>query len=244
MTFNVLVACEESQAVCTAFRRQGARAFSCDLQECSGGHPEWHIRCDVRQVIDGECTFNTMDGLVHRVDHWDLIIAHPPCTYLSNAGAKHLWRGHVLNAERYALGLEGKALFMACYNAPCAHVCVENPIPSKVYELPRCTQYVQPYEYGHPYSKRTCLWLRGLPALVPTDIVAEHVPYITSGSYTKSHDPRYKGTSRAGGAAKMRSKTFTGIADAMATQWMAFLKDEHEIPHDNNSTHRHDGHEL
>ena len=95
---KVLVACEESQRVCTAFRELGHEAYSCDVQECSGGHPEWHIQGDVLPYIDGNCIVTTMDGSAHRIDGtWDLLIAHPPCTYLSNAGARHLWKGHVLN---------------------------------------------------------------------------------------------------------------------------------------------------
>ena len=102
---KVLVACEESQRVCTAFRELGHEAYSCDVQECSGGHPEWYIQGDVLPYIDGSCIFTTMDGAAHRIDGtWDLLIAHPPCTYLSNAGARHLWKGHVLNQERYEKG--------------------------------------------------------------------------------------------------------------------------------------------
>ena len=169
---KVLVACEESQRVCTAFRELGHEAYSCDVQECSGGHPEWHIQGDVLPYIDGNCIVTTMDGSAHRIDGtWDLLIAHPPCTYLSNAGARHLWKNHVLNRERYEKGLTGKAFFMEFLNADCERICVENPVPSKIYNLPRYTQTIQPYEFGHPYSKRTCLWLKNLPKLVPTETV-------------------------------------------------------------------------
>lgn len=201
---NVLVGCEESQEVCKAFRARGHMAFSCDVQECSGGHPEWHIKDDVLNIID---------------DGWDLIIAHPPCTYLSNAGARWLWAGHKLNIERYEKGLKAFEFFMKIWNADCPRICIENPVPSAVFNLPRPTQYIQPYEYGHPYSKKTCLWLEGLPLLVPTEIVREYKPFITSGSYSKTHDPKFKGASRKGGSAKSRSKTFSGIACAMADQW-------------------------
>ena len=109
---KVLVACEESQRVCTEFRRLGHEAYSCDIQECSGGHPEWHILGDALPYIDGNCTITTIDGVTHRIEGtWDLLIAHPPCTYLSNAGARHLWKGHVLNRERYAKGLDAKKIF-------------------------------------------------------------------------------------------------------------------------------------
>ena len=225
---NVLVACEESQAVCIAFRELGHEAWSCDLQECSGGHPEWHINGDVLKVLDGGCEFMTQDGLMHNApDEWDLVIAHPPCTYLSNAGANSLF--HKFNGktyvdyERYKNGLKGKAFFMRFLNADCKRIAIENPTPSTIYELPKYTQVIQPYQFGHPYSKRTCLWLKGLPDLVPTDILTEYVPYTVSGMYSKTHDPKYKGVSRSGGAAKIRSKTFPGIAKAMAEQWSAYL---------------------
>ena len=135
---NVLIACEESQEVCKAFRAKGHNAFSCDIQECSGGHPEWHIQDDVLKHLDG----------------WDLIIAHPPCTYLSNAGARWLWAGYRLNIERYEKGLDARAFFMKLWHANCPCICIENPIPSSIYFLPSCSQIVQPYEYGHPYSKK------------------------------------------------------------------------------------------
>lgn len=217
---DVLVACEESQAVCREFRAKGHSAFSCDLQECSGGHPEWHIMGDVLPLLNGNCEFVTMDGKRHKqTGQWDLLIAHPPCTYLSNAGARWLYAGGTLNEERYKKGLDGKAFFMEILRADCARIAVENPIPSSVYDMPQCSQIIQPYEYGEPWSKKTCLWLKGLPLLQPTEIVFEHRPYCSSGSYSKSHDPRYKGASRRGGSAKSRSRTFSGIAKAMADQW-------------------------
>ena len=153
---KVLVACEESQRVCTAFRELGHEAYSCDIQECSGGHPEWHILGDVLPLINGNCEFATMDGFTHKIDgKWDLLIAHPPCTYLSNAGACRLYpKKGQLNKERYQKGLKAKDFFMSLYNANCERICVENPIPSKIYELPAYTQIIQPFEYGHPYSKK------------------------------------------------------------------------------------------
>lgn len=228
---RVLIACEESQIICIAFRNLGHEAYSCDIQECSGGHPAWHIMGDVLKILNPSqqyisgyewygFKFRTMDGLLHCIKgKWDLIIAHPPCTYLSNAGARWLWAGHKLNEERYAKGLEAKEFFMKFWKADCPLICIENPVPSSVYNLPDCTQFVQPYEYGHPWSKKTCLWLKGLPPLVPTDIVSDYKPFVSSGNYTKTHDPKYKGASRKGGSAKSRSKTFPGIARAMAEQW-------------------------
>jgi hypothetical protein len=221
---RVLVACEESQAVCKAFRERGHEAYSADLQECSGGHPEWHIKGDCLPLINGDCTFMTEGGQwVHIEGQWDLLIAHPPCTYLSNAGANSLFKKidgkSWMNYERYKKGLEGKAFFMKFMNADCERIAIENPIPSSVYELPKYSQTIQPYHFGHPWSKKTCLWLKGLPPLFPTEIVSDYRPYVSSGMYSKTKDPKYKGFSRAGGAQKIRAKTFPGIAKAMAEQW-------------------------
>lgn len=201
---RVLVACEESQEVCKAFRALGHEAYSCDLQECSVGRPEWHIKADALELLK---------------IRWDMIIAHPPCTYISNAGARWLYAGGKLNQERYEKGLEGKRFFLNFLYANCDRIAVENPIPSSVYGLPRYSQVIQPYQYGEPWSKKTCLWLKGLPRLEPTEIVEEYKPFISSGSYSKNHDPKYKGASRRGGCSKSRSKTFPGIARAMAEQW-------------------------
>lgn len=227
--FRLLVCCEESQRVCTAFRNRGWEAYSCDIEPCSGGHHEWHIQQDVLSLINGDCTFTTMDGVEHHIDgQWDLLICHPPCTYLSNAGARHLWKGHRLNQERYAKGLEAKAFFMEFYNARCEHVVVENPIPSKIYELPAYTQVVQPYEYygeRHPYTKKTCLWERNVPQLIPVNPVEPVATWCPSGSYSHKHGAKHKGmftTDRA----KNRSKTFEGIAQAMAEQWGAYIEGE------------------
>ena len=229
---KVLVACEESQAVCKAFREKGHEAYSCDIQPCSGGHPEWHIQRDVLDYINGDGRplwekrrapfplFRTQDGKWHDLPvRWDLIIAHPPCTYLSNAGARWLYAGGKLNTERYAKGLAGKEFFMAMLNADCPRIAVENPIPSSIYGLPEYSQIIQPYQFGEPWSKKTCLWLKGLEPLQPTEIVEDYKPYCTSGSYSGTHDPKYSGASRKGGSAKSRSKTFEGVARAMAEQW-------------------------
>lgn len=228
---NILIACEESQRVCIAFREKGHKAFSCDLQPCSGGHPEWHIQSDVLkflnpslQTIPGSnwygFKFRTQDGVLHCIEgKWDLIIAHPPCTKLSNAGARWLYAGGKLNQKRYEDGLKAKDFFMAFYNADCNKICIENPTPSKIYNLPHHTQAVQPYEHGEPWSKKTLLWLKNLNTLRPTKIIEEHKPYCSSGSYSKKHDPKYKGANRKDGSSKSRSKTFSGIAKAMADQW-------------------------
>ena len=199
---KVLVACEESQAVTKELRALGHEAYSCDIIECSGGHPEWHLRCDVTELLKIK---------------WDMILAFPPCTYLTNAGARHLWKGGVLNEERYAKGLEAKEFFMMFYNADCPKVCIENPTPSRIYELPTHTQTIQPWQFGHPFTKRTNLWLKGLPPLQPTEIVEPERTWCPSGSYSKKHGEKHRGmftTDRA----KNRSKTFPGIAKAMAEQ--------------------------
>jgi len=204
---KVLVACEESQTVCKAFRELGHEAYSCDIQDCSGGHPEWHLKQDVLPLLEKE---------------WDLIIAHPPCTYMSKAGARWMYpKAGQLSEERYKLSQEAKDFFMKFYDCKCEHVAIENPVPLKIVGLPVPTQSIQPYEFGEPYSKKTLLWLRGLPKLKPTKIMEEHVPWMPSntggfsrgqgGSRGIAHDPR------------TASKTFDGIAKAMAEQWSEFL---------------------
>ena len=208
---NVLVACEESQRVCTAFREKGHNAFSCDIIECSGGHPEWHIRWDALALLNGNCSFITCDGEMHTLNgKWDLIIAHPPCTYLSNAGARFLYPKGILDEKRLQKGIEAKEFFMAFYNADCEKICIENPIPSKIYGLPQYSQTVQPYEHGHPVQKKTCFWLKGLENLKPTNIVTERQSTKVAGNWFNKG-----GKDRS----KNRAKTFPGIAKAMAEQW-------------------------
>lgn len=214
---KVLIACEESQRVCIAFRERGHEAYSCDIQDCSGGHPEWHIKGDALEAIRGG-TVVTCDGVSHNIGKWDLLIAHPPCTYLSNAGACRLYpRKGELDVERYFKGLEAKAFFLAHLNADVPRVAVENPVSSKVFGMPPHSQEIQPYQFGHPYTKKTRLWLRGLPPLEPTEIVAPISPYVPSGTGRK--DKRTYGAAKRGDDAKERSKTFPGIARAMAEQW-------------------------
>lgn len=221
---RVLVACEESQAVTIELRKLGHEAYSCDVIECSGGHPEWHITQDVLPLINGFCEFDTMDGQHHIINtKWDLLIAFPPCTYLSNAGACRLYpkRGQ-LNMERYEKGLAAKEFFLRFLNADCPRICVENPVSSKVFEMPEHSQEIQPHEYNddgtHPFTKKTRLWLRGVPLLVPTTPNCIPVgPYCPSGTGRKQTD-KY-GAAKRGEDAKNRAKTFPGIAKAMATQW-------------------------
>lgn len=149
---KVLVACEESQEVCKAFRALGHEAYSCDIQEPSGGHPEWHILADAVDIVSRPIgVVTTMDGETHIVN-WDMLIAHPPCTYLSNAGARHLWKGHQLQADRVMLGIKARDFFMEFYRADIPLVAVENPVPSKLFVMPEYSQIIQPYEFGHPYT--------------------------------------------------------------------------------------------
>ena len=203
---RVLIACEESQTVCKAFRAEGFDAYSCDIQDCSGGHPEWHLKGDVLQHIN---------------QGWDLIIAHPPCTYLSKAGARWLHAGGNINQARLVKGMAAKAFFEAMLNATCKHIAVENPTPLKIYGLPEATQSIQPYQFGHPFSKRTLLWLKNLPCLMPTDIITSYKPYLPSNTGGKKRGQSYSiGISKN---AKESSKTFAGVADAMAKQWGAIL---------------------
>lgn len=192
---KILCACEESQAVTIELRRLGHEAYSCDIEPCSGGHPEWHLQQDVLPLLR---------------EKWDMIIAFPPCTYLSNAGAKHLFRGGVLNHERYEKGIEAKEFFLKLLNANCERIAIENPIASKIFEMPKESQTVQPYWFGDPWSKKTRLWLRGLPLLKPTNMVEPQSECHSAGTwFMKGGKERQKN----------RAKTPHGLAVAMAEQW-------------------------
>ena len=190
---KVLVACEYSGIVRDAFAAKGHDAWSCDIlpTESKGNH----IQDDVLKHLD---------------KGWDMMIAHPPCTYLSNAGARYLYPKGKLNEDRYKLGLKAKEFFMALYNAPINKICVENPIPSKIFALPKYNQTIQPYEYGHPFQKKTCLWLKNLLKLEPTNIIFERQSTKIPGNwFNKGGKERQKN----------RSKFFKGIAQAMENQW-------------------------
>ena len=211
---KILIACEESQAVCKAFREKGHEAYSCDVLECSGGHPEWHIQGNVLEQLD---------------KGWDMMIAHPPCTYLSNCGARFLYPKKILNQDRYKKGMEGRDFFMKLYEADIPKICVENPVSSLIFKMPQWTQEIQPYQFGHPFSKKTRLWLKGLPQLKHTSEIKEFVSLLPSntGGKKKGQKYQYDSTKLAGnwfnkgGKARQinRSKTFKGIAEAMANQW-------------------------
>lgn len=216
---KVLVACEESQAVTKELRRLGHEAYSCDIEPCSGGHPEWHILGDCIPLLNGNASFKTMDGTEHMLTkRWDLIIAHPPCTYISNAGARFLYPKGVLCEERLRKGIEATHFFMAFYYADCERVAIENPVPSSVYCLPRYSQTIQPYEFGHPFKKKTCLWLRGLPKLEPTEIVEVRQSTKVANWFNKGGKDRQRN----------RAKTFPGIARAMAEQWAGEVKKDNQ----------------
>lgn len=204
---NILIACEESQAVCKEMRRLGHEAYSADIQDCSGGHPEWHIKGDVLLIINGRCSFTTCDGSFHTLaGTWDLIIGHPPCTYLTKAGACRMYSYGMIDSKRFNSAMAAKAFFFALYNADCSHIALENPVPMSMIGLPAYSQLIQPYQFGDPYSKKTCLWLKGLPPLMGTVICSDYVSWT---SLSRS--------------SKMRSKTFPGIAAAMAEQWTYYI---------------------
>ena len=199
---KVLIACAARQRTCLEFRNSGHEAFSCDIQDSSGGYKEWHIKGDaIKEAYSGK---------------YDLMIAHPPCTYLSNAGSRWLFQKGKLNTDRYNLGLQAKAFFMKLYKAPIKYKAVENPTPIRIFKMPKHTQTIQPYEYGEPYSKRTNLWLVNLPLLQPTKILREYEPYLPSNTGGKKRGQKYKFVS----INKIdSSKTFIGISKAMAQQW-------------------------
>lgn len=215
---NILVACEESQVTTIAFRKRGFRAFSCDLQKPSGGHEEWHIQKDCMTLFEYPCRFRTMDNKLHRIKHWHLLIAHPPCTYLTTAGAQLMFPKGVLSKERYKKMLEGRQLFMALYNAPVECICIENPIPMKICELPKVSTYIQPFWFGEHYSKKTYLWLKNLPPLMPTKIMYDYCPCIVT--HRRKNGYKYK----TFGTAKTRSKTFPKVAEAFAQQYGDYIK--------------------
>lgn len=219
---KVLVACEESQRVTNELRKLGNEAYSCDLLDCSGGHPEWHIKKDVTLLLNGNCIFSTVDGLEHEISgKWDMIIAFPPCTYLTVTGNR--W----FNYEKYGNKAIQRMLdrsdaiefFMRIATADCDKIAIENPIGIMSTHWRKPDQIIQPYQFGDSYEKRTCLWLKGLQKLIPTKIVD-----IPDRIQFKSGKTMAKWYVEAGNLSKeqralVRSKTFPGIAKAMAEQW-------------------------
>jgi hypothetical protein len=163
-----------------------------------------------------------MDGHTHTQDGpWDLLIAHPPCTYLTNAGARHIWKGHQLQPDRVKLGIKARDFFMRFYYANASRIAIENPVPCTIFCLPEYQQIIQPYQYGHPVTKKTCLWLQGVPNLNPTEIVQPvkgRIMTLKNGKTRYSCWEMDQGGSKEE-RARLRSKTFPGIAAAMAEQW-------------------------
>lgn len=207
---KILIACEESQRVCIEFRKKGHEAFSCDLEFCSGGHPEWHIWANVEPLLNGDCSFRTCDGNLHSVVKWDMIIAFPPCTYLAKSGACNLYKGDLLDEERLKKGLLAKEFFFRIWTADCEKIVIENPVPMKMFDLPEPTQVIEPFYFGEPVSKKTFLWIKGLPFLCPTNVVE---PIFTFSNFPLFNNSNGKYRQ------KNRSKTFVGVAKAMALSW-------------------------
>jgi len=204
---RVLVACEESQAVTKELRSLGHEAYSADIIPCSGGHPEWHIQGDATKILDG----------------WDMIIAFPPCTHLAVSGARHF-------TQKIADGRQqqGIDLFMAFANAPCELIAIENPVGIMSSKWRKPDQIIQPYMFGDPHTKTTCLWLEGLPRLEPTKIVdrGERTVFASGKSHPKWYADAFKLSPTERAAA--RSKTFPGIAAAMAMQWAGDVSEARE----------------
>jgi hypothetical protein len=197
MAKKILVACEESQTVTKAFRKRGFEAYSCDIQDCSGGHPEWHIKGDAIEQLD---------------KGWDLIIAHPPCTHLAVSGARWFKEG----VKPLYLQDEAADFFMKFVNAPAPLIAVENPICIMSSRYRKPDQIINPFQFGHPEQKKTCLWLKGLPKLNETKNVYEYMMTLPIKERTRIH---WLGSNKS----KERSKTYEGIAEAMAEQWGNFL---------------------
>lgn len=198
MNIKVLVACEESQTVTKAFRSRGFEAYSCDIQDCSGGHPEWHIKGDALEQLD---------------KGWDLIIAHPPCTHLAVSGARWFKEGK----KPLYLQEEAAEFFMRFVNAPAKFIAVENPVCIMSTKYRKPNQIINPFQFGHPEQKKTCLWLKGLPNLVETNNVYDYMMTLPIKERTRIH---WLGSNKS----KERSKTYTGIAEAMAEQWGDYIK--------------------
>lgn len=215
---KVLVACEESQRVCMAFREKGHEAFSCDIIECSGGHPEWHINQDVLPLLNGNCIFKTGDGVEHSIfGKWDMIIAHPPCTYLTPAGACNIPN----HPERIEKGFLASEFFKTILNSDCDKIVVENPPPMKRFNLPKYNQLVRPYMFGQSNNKPICLWLKGVKKLDPTNIVEKDkdiVRWINKKTGKQKSCSKWYNTN-TNQHSKHRSKTFECVANAMAEQW-------------------------
>lgn len=226
---KILVACEESQAVTIELRKLGHEAYSCDIIECSGGHPEWHILGDVLAVLDGDCSFELENQCYGEIKgKWDMIIAFPPCIYLTNAGTRHYSLRMNPPEKVEARKIKRQKAFdfvMKIANAKCDKIAIENPVGWLNSQWRKPNQIIHPYYFGDPVSKRTCLWLKGLKNLEHTNMLPKPEPeYICQGPLSKGKKIGWcegiKGTTGGQkGRSKARSKTFPGIAKAMAEQW-------------------------
>lgn len=209
---NVLIACEESQAECEAFRKLGHKAYSCDIQPCRPkGHPEWHIHGDVTPYLDGVTQFYTQDGKHHHLSRWHLIIAHPPCTYLCKVSSVRMVKDGKVDPERYAKMMEGRAFFYRCLGAKAPYVAVENPLPMARAQLPQPSCFIHPSWYGVKYTKKTLFWLKNLPPLMPEIINPDAKCFVRASR------------------GKYRSRTFPQVAEAIARQWGTFAAQELKI---------------
>lgn len=208
-TLNVLIACEESQAECMAWRQLGHNAYSCDIKPCRRGTPpEWHIVGDVLPLLDGQTDFTTQDNQKHHVDKWHLIIAHPPCTYLCKMSSIHMRIKGVIQPERYALMKDAREFFYRCLRANAPYVAVENPLPMALAQLPKPSFFIHPSWFGVKYTKKTLYWVRNLPPIMPT------IEYPAPKQFVRSSRGHY------------RSRTFPEVAQAIAEQWSQYILGE------------------
>jgi len=249
---NIIVGCEESQAVTIELRKRGFNAFSCDLKPCSGGHPEWHIHGDLLKYIGlGEFMFKTQDGKAHYIEMWDAGIFFPDCTFLTNSAAwaykeppyhQKVKPGTLVGAARMQARYDAIDFVGKLWNSGIPNISIENPVGILSTSFGKPTQIIQPYQFGHPESKATCLWLKGFPVLQHTEYAnfenyrcscGEVFPYDLGkyGCCDKPARPQWKNMTKSGqnklspgeNRAELRSKTYPGIAKAMAEQWGDYL---------------------
>lgn len=237
---NILIACEESQRVCTAFRKLGFNAFSCDILPSSGGHPEWHFKCDVLEVIKNKGGRLETGKKVKIKGNWHLMVAHPPCTYLAVSGAKWFYhpedknlpfekrRPHPKFPNRAKDREEAALFFISLANADIPHIAIENPVGIMNTRFRKPNQIVQPFWFGDRASKTTCLWLKNLPPLKPTEMVepGEYIEFGSGKRLQKWYSDALTKTKTTEERRKLRSKTFPGFATAIATQWGEYLLNE------------------
>lgn len=217
---KILLACEERQATTIELRKLGHESYSCDIQECSGRHPEWHILGDCLPLLNGKCEFTTMDGEIHKIyDRWDMIIAHPPCTYFSRAGMCNFSekKPKEYREARMKKLLESYEFFKTIENADCDKIAIENPVGWLNTHHRKLKQIIHPYEFGHEVNKPTCFWLKGLPKLKSTKLVGR-------GEFRRKPNGKTISIWFEKSSQKERSKTFQGIAKVMAEQWAGQIK--------------------